>query len=131
MEPDMFVVPQKAVIRENNKYLILKRAPDAHVYPGYWDFPGGRLDQGEEPKKGLEREVFEETSLKIKVKNPLFVFYEMLKKPTVFIVHDCERLSGELTLSEEHTEYKWATQEEILEMKIENFLNAFLKCTQE
>ena len=54
-EKYLFVVPQKAMIQEGGKFLILKRSPDAHTYPNHWDFPGGRLESGEDIKEGLER----------------------------------------------------------------------------
>ena len=57
---------QKAILKKGTKFLILLRAPNAERFPGYWDFPGGKLEINEDPFAGIEREVFEETSLKIK-----------------------------------------------------------------
>ena len=37
----------KAVIRSNGKILVLRRSPRAPQYPGFWDLPGGTLEQGE------------------------------------------------------------------------------------
>lgn len=127
-EKYLFVVPQKAMIQEGGKFLILKRSPDAHTYPNHWDFPGGRLESGEDIKEGLEREVFEETGLKVNVKEPVFVFKEMSNNHyAVFIIYLCKKISGEVKISHEHTDFKWATKEEILKLKIENFLRAFLE----
>lgn len=128
MEKEFFRVPQKAMIKKSEKYLIIKRAPNAHTYPNHWDFPRGRLEAGENPKEGLRREVFEETKLKIKTNKPVFTFHETLNNiPTFFIVYDCKIVSGKIKLSHEHTEYKWATKKEILNLETENFLRAFLK----
>jgi 8-oxo-dGTP diphosphatase len=129
MGTDLLVVAQKAVIREGKKYLILKRSTKTHVYPGHWDFPGGRLEIGENTLEALEREVLEETAFRIKVIKPVFTFHEIVnKRPVFFIVYSCERISGELKLSDEHTEYRWATKEEILKLdKVENFLKFFLE----
>ena len=128
MNKETFVVPQKAIIKEGDKYLILKRSPTASTYPNCWDFPGGRLEAGEDPIEGLKREVKEETGLKIEVNNPIFVFRESLNDhENVFIVYSCGKVSGEIKLSHEHTEFKWATKEEILRLDIENYLRAFLE----
>ncbi|NIO19715.1 MAG: NUDIX domain-containing protein [Candidatus Aenigmarchaeota archaeon] len=129
MGTDFLVVAQKAVIREGDKYLIMRRSTKTHVYPGYWDFPGGRLEIGEDVLKALEREVLEETGFKIRVIKPIFTFHEIVnERPVFFIVYQCEKISGEFRLSEEHTEHKWATKEEILKLeKTENFLKAFLR----
>ena len=124
----IFVVPQKAMIMKGRKYLVLKRSPDAHTYPNRWDFPGGRLEIGEDVLKSLEREVLEETSLKMRARNPVFTFHEILNDhAVVFIIYSCRVVSGEVMLSDEHTEFRWATREEILKLEIENYLRAFLK----
>ncbi|MBU0898514.1 MAG: NUDIX domain-containing protein [Nanoarchaeota archaeon] len=125
---DQFYVPQKAVIMNGDKYLILKRSTDSVTYPDHWDFPGGKIEHGEEVEESLIREVKEETDLDVKVIRPIFAFQKSLNRPNIFIVYLCEKVSGKIELSHEHTEYKWATREEILkEEKIEDFLRAFLE----
>jgi len=53
------------LIRENHLLLIKRRYnPDA----GYWSIPGGHLDIGEKVELAAERETFEETGFKVKVK---------------------------------------------------------------
>jgi len=125
-----FRVPQKAAIKNGAKYLILKRSPDSDVYPNRWDFAGGRLEHGEKPEKGLEREVREETGLRVEVKSPEFVFCERIKAHFNYhVIFGCG-LNGKNTavkLSREHTEYRWATKKEILKLKTENYLRAYLK----
>ena len=124
----MFIVPQKAAIMEGDKYLILKRSPDTPSYPNCWDFPGGRLEKGEDVLRSLEREVLEETGLRIKATKPVFIFHEILNgKSLVFIIYLCEKISGKINISHEHTEYKWAKRDEILKLDTENYLRAFLK----
>jgi hypothetical protein len=58
----------------------------------------------------------------------VFTFYEFFNgRPHVFILYLCERVSGEIRLSPEHTEYKWAGREDILKLKTESYLRAFLE----
>ena len=125
-----FRIPQKAAIKNGAKYLILKRAPDSDVYPNRWDFPGGRLEHGEKPEKGLEREVREETGLRVEVKSPEFVFCERINGHFNYhVIFGC-RLSGKnaaVKLSGEHTGHRWAAKKEILKLKTENYLRAYLK----
>jgi len=128
MDKYFFTVPQKAALMKGDKYLVLKRSPENPIYPNHWDFPGGRLEAGEDARKGLEREVLEETGLKIRAVRPELTFHEMLNgHPVVFIIYSCKKISGEIRLSEEHTEFRWATREEILKLDIENYLRAFLE----
>lgn len=48
-----------AIIRQDNLTLITRR-PAASSYPGYWEFPGGKMEEGESPEQCLERELLEE-----------------------------------------------------------------------
>ena len=123
-----FAVPQKACIKKENKFLIVKRSSAAKVFPNCWDFPGGKLEHGETAIEGLKREVREETTLSIFVGKPIFTF---IQNPTghfvLIIVYETQILQGEVTLSKEHSEYKWETKEEILKLQTEPFLREFLQ----
>ena len=129
MENDIFKVPQKAVIKDGKKFLIMKRSPNAHVYPNQWDFTGGKLEHGEEPKAGLKREIKEETGLDVKIGNPEFVFSEKVKDHFIYLTVFNTTIEGEkeIKLSNEHTEFKWVTKEEILELGTENYLKAYME----
>lgn len=109
-----------AVIEKENKYLIVKRSPDRDFAPNIWEVVTGRLDEDEHPVKGIVREIMEETGLEAKVLMTLNTgfFYRGGKEfPMVFITYLCKYLSGKVKLDWEHTEFKWITLEEALEMK--------------
>ena len=114
----MFYVPQKALIEKDGKFLIIKRSSDDRVFPGHWDLPGGKLEHDESPEKGLKREVKEETNLEINVFDPVFSYLETEFAQAYLTVFECEITSGEIKLSDEHSEYKWATQKEILNLLV-------------
>jgi len=127
MSKGFFVVAQKAVIKDRGRYLVVKRSEHGHLYPNRWEFPGGKLEKGEDILKSLEREVLEETSLRVKAIRPVFAFHHAEKsKQAVFIFHLCERLSGKVKLSHEHTKFRWAKMEEIQKLEITPALKAFL-----
>ncbi|MBU0530689.1 MAG: NUDIX domain-containing protein [Candidatus Aenigmatarchaeota archaeon] len=128
MGNEHFVVAQKAIIKDGNKYLFLKRAPNSRAYPNQWNFPGGKLEIGEESEEGLKRELVEETCLKIKIIEPLFISSEIINKENaVIIAYLCEIVSGEIKLDHESTEYKWMTKEEALKIDLTGFTRAFLE----
>jgi ADP-ribose pyrophosphatase YjhB (NUDIX family) len=58
-----------ALITRGNKILLSKRGNAPKM--GEWSLPGGFLENGEEPLKGLRREIHEE--LKVAVRSPRFV----------------------------------------------------------
>ena len=98
------------------KFLLLKRS--SVRYPNiknFWDIPGGRIDPGSRLVDNLTREVREETKLGI-ASAPKLIAAQDIIRPDKHIV----RLtfygdtSGEPTLHEEHTEYRWLSLEEML-----------------
>ena len=54
-------VTQKALIHKDGKFLFVRYPDDRNPKSvGKWDLPGGRLNEGEDPMRGLMREVMEE-----------------------------------------------------------------------
>jgi 8-oxo-dGTP diphosphatase len=62
-----------AVVLRGDDVLVAKRAADAHL-PGSWEFPGGKVEDGEEPDQAALRELKEETGLIATSAEPLLVF---------------------------------------------------------
>ena len=50
------------LMRENGEVLLGKRTP-GRPYPGYWEFPGGKVEPDESIEAALEREFFEELGI--------------------------------------------------------------------
>ena len=60
------------VLMHEDRVFIQKRL-DSGVWAGLWEFPGGRLEPGEEPGRGIVREFFEETEFSVAVRTYLGV----------------------------------------------------------
>src|SRR5438045_9612597 len=54
------------LVRRGDRFLIRQR-PEATVYAGYWEFPGGKCEPGESPAQATARECFEEIGLPVVV----------------------------------------------------------------
>ena len=55
-----------AVVQEGEHFLIGQRPPGKPL-AGYWEFPGGRVEPGENPGEAAVRECLEETGLHVVV----------------------------------------------------------------
>jgi A/G-specific adenine glycosylase len=62
-----------AIIRRDGKFLIARRPSDG-LLGGMWEFPGGKLEPGEQLEDGLQREIREELGVTIAVENPFGVY---------------------------------------------------------
>ena len=61
MEPIKVVC---GIIWKDDKVFIARRKPDKSL-GGYWEFPGGKLENGEDPENALVRELEEEFEMTI------------------------------------------------------------------
>jgi 8-oxo-dGTP diphosphatase len=55
-------VAAAVITRPDGSFLLGQRAPDT-FYPGYWEFPGGKVEPGETPRAALMRELHEELGI--------------------------------------------------------------------
>jgi 8-oxo-dGTP diphosphatase len=54
-----------AIIKKNGRYLLAQRKENCKSAPGKWEFPGGKVESGEDPKEALIREIKEELDITI------------------------------------------------------------------
>ena len=108
-----------AVIKENGRFLATQRGYGE--FKGMWEFPGGKIENGENPEEALDREIFEE--LEISLKNVEFLCTVEYTYPTFHLSMDCflcEIAAGQIKLTE-HLSAAWLT---IGEMDLMNWLPA-------
>ena len=58
-----------AVIERPGEFLLAQR-PEGKPYPGYWEFPGGKIEPGENPRDALARELREELGIEVRAASP-------------------------------------------------------------
>jgi len=100
----------KAVILDGQqRCLLLRRSAFNRSFVGCWEWPGGKVDEGEDFATALLREAREETGLEVQITGLAgATMYEMPAMQMVLLCMEASVVSGELRLSEEHDDLVWA-----------------------
>jgi len=102
------------VIRnDKGEILIMKRSPNEFNHPNFWDFPGGKVEDNETLEEAAVREAKEESGLDIELEGGYFNIYKFEDRNIDVYSFFAKPKTGKATLSEEHTEFKWITKEDL------------------
>ena len=100
-------------VNENGEPIIFATQRGYGDLKGGWEFPGGKIEDGETPQEALKREIMEELETEITVGELIdTIEYDY---PTFHLSMDCfwaEIVSGNLVLKE-HEAAKWLIKEEL------------------
>jgi 8-oxo-dGTP diphosphatase len=101
---------------KEEKFLVVCRSAEKYSEVGArWDIVGGRIDKGTSLIENLKREVLEETGLEIIGETKLIAAQDILRIEGRHVVRltYLGNADGEVKLSDEHSEYRWLSLEEI------------------
>lgn len=68
--PRKLVQVAVGVLLQPDGHFLLTSRPEGKVYAGYWEFPGGKLEEGESVEEALRRELHEEIGVTIGAAHP-------------------------------------------------------------
>ena len=103
-----------AIFKKDGKILATQRGYGG--YKDWWEFPGGKIEEGESPEEALRREIREELMTEIAIDGHLItVDYEY---PEFFITMDCYwcRTLGDMTFVE-HEDARWLPVGDLWQVK--------------
>lgn len=103
------------VLLHQGKVLATQRSATMDL-PGYWEFPGGKMETEESPTTCLIREIWEELSIEIRISRPLTpVLHTYPNKAIQLIPFLAAWESGTLQLTE-HAQSQWLAQKDLLSL---------------
>ena len=86
-------------------------------WKGWWEFPGGKIEDGESPEAAIVREIKEELATEIKVRDFIqTIEYDYPEFHLSMRCYACEIISGKLELLE-HENAAWLTKETLYSVK--------------
>lgn len=90
------LVVAAAVVIRDRRVLLTRRAEGQHL-AGMWEFPGGKLEDGESPEEALARECREECGIELEVAEILDVTHHRYpEKDVLLLFYRCELRAGEV-----------------------------------
>ena len=103
---EIFVVA--GIIEKDNKILCMQRSESKYDYISYkWEFPGGKVEEGETNEQTLTRELHEELEIDVEIEN---FFYQVEHDYPDFhlsmAVFECKLISKEMKMNV-HKGIKW------------------------
>jgi 8-oxo-dGTP diphosphatase len=106
-----------AIIVKDEKILCVQRPQHKFDYLSYkYEFPGGKIEEGESRKNALIREIQEELGIHIAVSGEFIEVYH--EYPDFVITMSglmCTTVADELTMTE-HVDFKWVSKENLHEL---------------
>jgi 8-oxo-dGTP diphosphatase len=103
-----------AVIIHNNKILAAKRSINM-PHQGFWEFPGGKIEDGECEQSCLHREIKEELSCQINIHEQLPSFLHTYADKNIELIPFICTLPNQTPRPVEHEKISWLDASELMQ----------------
>jgi 8-oxo-dGTP diphosphatase len=108
-----------ALIFQNNKILLIKRAVEP--FKGFWALPGGGIDFDETAEEALQKEVIEETGLKLLSAKFLHIYTDPKRDPKqVITLSYYVEAEGQPKAGDDAKEYRWFDLQKLPELAFDH-----------
>ncbi|TAE38265.1 MAG: (deoxy)nucleoside triphosphate pyrophosphohydrolase [Runella slithyformis] len=103
-----------AIIERDGQVLAAQRSSLMSL-PLKWEFPGGKVDEGETEIEALHREIMEELSVEIEIKQRLEPTFkdDELRNRVICLIPYVAKLTSQPIILTEHAQYKWIALDNI------------------
>ncbi|HWP95629.1 MAG TPA: 8-oxo-dGTP diphosphatase MutT [Syntrophomonadaceae bacterium] len=107
------IIDVTAAILIKERTVLIAQRPINDQLAGYWEFPGGKIEHGEQPEECLAREMREEFSINIEVREFFgSSYFEYQDKKIRLLAYLCKWMEGQMQ-STSHESYVWATSQDL------------------
>ncbi len=83
-----------ALVVNEGRVLVTQR-PQGSDFVGYWEFPGGKVESGEDPRHAAERECLEECGIRVRAGDVVeVIFHRYPSKEVLLLFYRCALMSS-------------------------------------
>lgn len=104
------------IFNERNEVLCALRSPKMSL-PNYWEFPGGKINEGEMPQEALIREIKEELGCLISVGEKIEEVDHEYENIIAHLATYKTYIESGIPKALEHADLKWVQIKKLLELK--------------
>jgi 8-oxo-dGTP diphosphatase len=128
MSEKPFGLTVRAVVRdEQGRSLVLRRSALSKNSAGKWEWPGGKVDPGEDFAAALHRELEEETGLTVSLTGFAGASsFEMPAAKVILLCLEAVSTGGVLRLSDEHDASAWVRLSELGQWDLADHVRTFM-----
>ncbi|MNE12918.1 CTP pyrophosphohydrolase [compost metagenome] len=101
------------IIFKDHRVLICRRRPEISL-GGYWEFPGGKVEESESYEESLLRELIEELNLKVEIKRHFFDTVHHHDKGAIELISFICSTSDTVVESTDHDQLEWVKVSDLL-----------------
>jgi 8-oxo-dGTP diphosphatase len=105
-----------ALIERDGKLLVCRRPPGGRQ-AGLWEFPGGTVEAGEDPREALRRELGEELGVEAEIGGPVEVIFHRYEFGDVLLLFFRTKVTAGNPEPLHHTEICWAQPSELKKLE--------------
>jgi 8-oxo-dGTP diphosphatase len=96
-----------AAVIERDGLILIGRRRAGERFEGVWEFPGGKVEPGEEPREGLRREIREELDLDIEVGSGLGEYPYVSETMSLLLLAFRAVIRAGVPILHDHSEIAW------------------------
>lgn len=105
------------IYNEKGEILCTKRDAGKYAYVSYkWEFPGGKMEEGENDKQTLSRELMEELEIQVEILDKYYqVEHDYPDFHLSMAIYTCKMLSHNFKMNV-HKDIKWVKPQDLLSL---------------
>lgn len=133
MKKFTLIIAVKCILVDKGKVLLIKESSQASWRPGRWGLPGGKTDPEENLIVTLNREMKEETGIKVKIKGLFRIeeLIEQMKKENRLVHHFIfvvKKVGGKFKKPDQHVgELRWFSKKDLRSLSLDDYTEYYYK----